>query len=238
MRYLIIASLFIVFGCDFVESNKAIKEDKNIKKSFYPNGKVKSELFYNDSSKIILAKNYYKTGEMATEIPYKNEMRNGISKKYYENGKIYRETPYENNIIHGVQKKYYESGQLMAEIPYNRNMPGKSIKEYTEKGKLITKYPEIIAEHNNTIQQNGIYTVKIYLSDNSPKVSFYKTRLIDDEFLNTKLTPIPGRDGKAEIIYRVKPGQYISDEHNIVAYKTTSLRSPLILTKKIIVNAE
>lgn len=238
MRYIIFSLFFIFTACDSLVQTKEKAKSENVKKSYYPNKVLKSEIFYDDSSAIKLAKNYYKTGELATEIPYRNGMRNGISKKYYENGKIYRETPYINNVKHGVQKKYYESGQLMAEIPYQNNMPGKSIKEYTEKGNLITDYPEILVKHKNTIQLDGKYTVKIYLSDKSKKASYYKAELVDGEYFNKKHSPIYSQNGVVEINYNLQPGQYILEKINIIAYKTTRLRSPLILTKTINIAAE
>lgn len=238
MRYILISIIILFVSCDNLNTKSENKVKEDIKRSYYPNKVIKSEIYYDDSAKIKLAKNYYKSGKLATEIPYKNGMREGISKKYYENGKVYRETPFMSNMKNGIQKKYYESGQIMAEIPYKNDMPGKSLKEYTEKGKLKTDYPEIIVKHKNTIQLNGMYTVKIYLSDKSKKVTFYKTKLIDGEYLNTKTSPIYSENGVAEINYRVLPGQYILEQLDIVAYKTTRLRSPLVLTKKINVAAE
>ena len=67
----------------WLESARATDE---VKKKFYPNGRIKHEIVLNNGLKHGIAKYYYETGTLKKEITYKKGKRDGIAKKYYENG--------------------------------------------------------------------------------------------------------------------------------------------------------
>ena len=51
-----------------------------------------------------IIKSYYPNGKLMSEIPYKNGIIHGIRKFYYENDNIEFKIPYKNGIRHGTQK--------------------------------------------------------------------------------------------------------------------------------------
>ena len=62
--------------------------------------------------KIEIRKSYYENGNLWSEIPYVNDKEHGIQKIYYENGKLYSEIPYKNGKTYGVRKDYYPNGNI------------------------------------------------------------------------------------------------------------------------------
>ena len=45
-------------------------------------------------TKVTIKKEYYPNGGLETEIPYKDGRINGIEKRYYERGELQWETPF------------------------------------------------------------------------------------------------------------------------------------------------
>ncbi len=59
-----------------------------------------------------LIKSYYDNGKLKSEISYSNNVREGEAKLYYENGNIREERDYVNGKVDGLVKKYNEDGKL------------------------------------------------------------------------------------------------------------------------------
>jgi TonB family protein len=59
-----------------------------------------------------LVKSYYDNGKLKSEINFSNNVREGEAKLYYENGNIKEERNYSNGKVDGLIKKYNESGKL------------------------------------------------------------------------------------------------------------------------------
>ena len=131
-----------------------------VKKEFYPNGKLMSETPYNngkingvkklyyESGKLErdatiiddkfngIAKSYYESGALESETLFKNDKINGIAKSYYESGELEKETPYKNDEINGLEKTYYKSGKIETETPYKNDKIDGLEKLYYESGKI------------------------------------------------------------------------------------------------------
>jgi antitoxin component YwqK of YwqJK toxin-antitoxin module len=71
MKYLLVLLIIINFL------------NAEIKKTYYPNGKIESEISMQDSKKEGMERYYYKNGVLKWEISWKNDKRNGIEKEYY-----------------------------------------------------------------------------------------------------------------------------------------------------------
>ncbi|MBQ4206079.1 MAG: hypothetical protein II662_05425, partial [Bacteroidales bacterium] len=69
----------ILFSCK--EKNDAVV-------SYWPDGKVKSELRYADDKLNGLCKWYYSNGNPSMEAVYENNVLNGPSTRWYENGNL------------------------------------------------------------------------------------------------------------------------------------------------------
>ena len=59
-----------------------------------------------------LVKTYFPNGKIQSEITYVNKIREGAAKFYYDNGNIRQEFSYVNGKVDGLVKEYYESGKL------------------------------------------------------------------------------------------------------------------------------
>lgn len=101
-------------SCFFVLAVKCAAEDHNeeIKRTFYPSDKIK------------------------TEAHYVNSKLDGVFKRYYENGTVWSEIHYRNGKREGVTKEYYLNGQLKADLVYEGGRL-KSGKLYNMQGKEI-----------------------------------------------------------------------------------------------------
>lgn len=165
---LAILNYFLVLKDFFPTSTSESTKDTTkieIRKSFYDDGKLKTDAQFVDNKMHGLAHNYYKSGLVHTEMHYVFGVKNGLSTWFYPDGKIYRITPYAGGKISGIQKKYYKNKKLKAEIPYlhGKLLPG--TKEYTEFGKLISVYPKIQIKKLDQSHDNGRILLKVRLSE-------------------------------------------------------------------------
>ena len=69
-----------------------------VKKEYYPSGKLKSEVNVVDGKVEGLAKMYYENGNLKAEENYINGKYEGISKTYYESGQLKQEGNHKNDM--------------------------------------------------------------------------------------------------------------------------------------------
>lgn len=228
LKNLCFISLIILIGsCNLLNPGKKDSKNNNIptdkdiqiRKKYDDKGKLVTTVPYKGNIKHGIAKHYYPDGSVSMEIPYVNNKKHGESVYYYTSGKVYRITPYINDKKHGIQKKYYEDGKLMAEIPFENDEPVPGLKEYTEFGELLTQYPSIIFEEINKVAFENKVILKIYLSDKSKKVDFF--RKILNSAKDTIRLPVVDEGGVVEIEFYIPPGKMIMEKIDIVAVKTT-----------------
>ncbi|MEA2106678.1 MAG: hypothetical protein U9P82_08170, partial [Bacteroidota bacterium] len=232
---IIISLIFItliVGSCNIENNNKDKnvqgKEDKAlIKKAYYDNGNLKSEITFKNKSKNGPAKRYYTTGELHTVVHYVKNTKEGEAVWYYKSGKPYRITQYENNKIEGVRKLFYEDGTLMAEIPYKNNKPQIGLKEYNKNGKLLTNYPHIIFNTNNLIIEQNLYIITFQLSNHSKKVMFYQELKGTDG--KERLFEIPTKNGIGKLEFHIPSRVKDSKTITIYAQMKTSMGNPYII---------
>ena len=111
----------VVNSRDLFYASYTVCTDKNYKpytgisKSYYEDGKLKSEENYKDGQLDGISKRYYENGKLRFEYNYKDDKRNGISKSYYKNGKLKSEENYKDGELVSI-KSYYRNGK---EVDYN-----------------------------------------------------------------------------------------------------------------------
>lgn len=100
--------------CFFVLAFTCAAENHNeeIKRTFYPSNKIKTEAYYVNGKLEGVFKRYYENGTVWSEIHYKNGKREGMTKEYYVNGQLKADLVYEGGRL--------KSGKLY-------NMQGKEI---------------------------------------------------------------------------------------------------------------
>jgi len=107
-----------------------------VKKEFYPSGKLKSEQNYINGKLEGIGKGYYESGKLQWEEIYKNGELEGIAKGYYESGKLQAEANFKNGKKHGTLTVYSESGVIQYVETYkNGEMINRKV--YDESRKLI-----------------------------------------------------------------------------------------------------
>jgi len=110
-----------------------------VKKEFYPSGKLKSEQNYINDKLEGIGKGYYESGKLQWEENYKNGKIEGIAKGYFESGKLQAEVNFKNGKKHGTLTLYSESGEIQYVETYkNGEMINRKV--YDESEKLEINY--------------------------------------------------------------------------------------------------
>lgn len=240
MKYLLPAILALFcYGClpitkeDEKKQEKTKAEKDGVRKTFYSNGKLRSEVPIKNGKKNGLAKDFYSDGTPHFEINYVDNVKQGITRMYYQNGKLYEETPYEKDKIHGVKKRYRQDGKLSTEAPYHLGEPCIGLKEYLTDGSPKTKYPTIVVTAINNLLREDRYILRLNMSDNAKNVTFYTGKL-EDGCINSSLEQIyqTPKKGVSEISIYLPPGAFLMEEINIVAKVKTALGNYYVTQRK------
>lgn len=112
-----------------------ISTQVDIRKQFYPSGKLWEEGFYKNG-KEEKWREYYESGNLKSERFYKNGVIDGISKEYYKDGAVRFEWLHKDGKLDGVRKGYYENGAVESEWPYKDGKLNGIMKSYDEKGNV------------------------------------------------------------------------------------------------------
>jgi len=245
LSYFLILSLFFVAGCD-LELNSTNEEESNIirdeegkivsgeVKQYTPGGKLTSIINVKEYKLHGPAVKYYEDGTtVRSKLNYNMGNLEGMQKRYYKSGALYKEEPYVNGKRHGLVKKYRESGKIMTEVVYKNGQPGTELREYLTNGKLKQKYPSIVIKEIDNLRYNGVYTLKISMSDNSKNVKYYIGELDEGKFFSDNL--IPERNvskGILTVHFNLKPGDFLMKEFNVVARMPTRLNNAYITSRR------
>jgi len=91
---------------------------REVKKEYYPDGKLKAVLNYKKGKLEGIALHYYENGHLKERVNYRNGERERVGTTYYESGKLKEEIPYMQGKREGIAKLYDEKGLLIAESEY------------------------------------------------------------------------------------------------------------------------
>jgi antitoxin component YwqK of YwqJK toxin-antitoxin module len=143
----------------------SLSAQTEVKKEYYPNGKVKLEYTLKDGKKEGVERKFYENGNKKSEVYYQDgeedfsklyywyetgekqaeyDESRFIDVEYYKNGNIKRKQIYQNNNIKDfIEKEYYENGKIKMERP--SDLEGSSYstdgirKDYDENGNLYSE---------------------------------------------------------------------------------------------------
>lgn len=87
-------------------------------KTYYDNGKVKSEINYSNNVREGAAKFYYPDGNLKEELSYVNGAVDGVVKEYYENGKLKELYTIQNGRREGAASEYSQDGDYLKDNNY------------------------------------------------------------------------------------------------------------------------
>ncbi len=94
----------------------------NIVKSYYSNGKVESEITFNDSIREGEAKFYYEDGTLKEERLYVNGRVEGLVKTYYPNGSLKELINIEDGKREGPTSVFDEDGNYVKDINFEQGI--------------------------------------------------------------------------------------------------------------------
>lgn len=192
---------------------------KNLKKSYNEQGKLISELSYNDAGRLDGKSSwYYPDGTLQLEVWYKDGKMHGPQHRYYETGTIEEVTIYHNNLkdsistqyslnsekltefcyvndtLHGTYHRWYEGGSLAIEGSYTKGMMDGIWLFYDQAGLVIGKADYVLG---NGVQKmyypNGNPQRVIYYQNNmkhGPDEFYYPNGKLEKSLLYDKGLPV------------------------------------------------
>lgn len=109
-------------------------------KTYYPNGKIQSEVQFKAGQIEGLTKTYHLNGALESEQRYKDNKANGRLVRYYPSKKMAVDANYLDGKLEGVFKSYRESGVLDYEAYYVEGLKENVAKYYRENGNLKMEF--------------------------------------------------------------------------------------------------
>lgn len=106
---------FVVLLAFMVACNDAVE----VKKDYWENGNLKSELTYEDGELNGPSVWYLANGKPQLEVNYSHNKMNGLSRRWYENGNIMEESWYKDGVQDSVFRAYSLKGILVEEGNYS-----------------------------------------------------------------------------------------------------------------------
>ncbi len=88
-------------------------------------------------TQVKVKKDYWDNGNLKSELRYEDGMLNGCSVWYMPNGKPQLEVTYRNDTMNGLLRRWHENGNLMEESWYKDGVQDSVYREYSLKGILI-----------------------------------------------------------------------------------------------------
>lgn len=81
-------------------------------------------------------KTYYPNGQLKSEITYLGNDIHGVSYFYYENGRVKVKENYDHGLLDGISRSYYKSGKLENEMLFKMGKLQKK-QHYDQHGTLV-----------------------------------------------------------------------------------------------------
>ena len=124
--------LFLVTSC----KNDS---EKDVVKSYYENGNLKSELRYKDGRLNGNCVWYYPNGKPELSINYVMDTLQGESLRWYENGYMQSRCFYKDNECDSVFESYNVTGDLLKTEHYKKGVLHGPVTQWYDSGKLFLK---------------------------------------------------------------------------------------------------
>ena len=121
---LLLAALPILAACG----------EKNVTRSYYPSGSVKTEAVTKDAVLNGRAMMMSESGGKLSEAEYKGGVLFGKSVAYFPDGKVKASAEYENGALHGTSLSFYPNGQKASEATFHGGALLATVRNWTEAG--------------------------------------------------------------------------------------------------------
>lgn len=131
MRNKIFISILLIINIFF----SACKEKDDAVVSYWPDGKLKSELHYTDGKLDGVCRWYYSNGKPEMEVTYSMNVLNGESTRWHENGNLEEKSCYKDNKYDGVVEEYNVFGVLTKKSTFKDGVLNGPYFQYYDSGK-------------------------------------------------------------------------------------------------------
>jgi antitoxin component YwqK of YwqJK toxin-antitoxin module len=142
-------------------------------KKYMSGNQLVMETTFRNSVREGLSKTFYPSGKLKGTVWYENGLREDSAKWYFEDGPLFRTTPYNRDTVDGIQIQYFRNGKLKARIGYKKGFRTFAFEEFDMKGKKVTGYPDLVVNTKDEYISKGTYTISLSLSDKSQKVKYF-----------------------------------------------------------------
>ncbi len=132
-----------------------VSAQDNPVKTYYPNGKIESEITYKDTIREGEAKFYYEDGTLKEERLYVNGRVAGLVKVYYPNGKLKELINIEDGKREGPTSLFDEDGKYIKDIMFENG-----IQVVNKENPYITEEPQKAIAENKNEQQAATSVIK------------------------------------------------------------------------------
>lgn len=135
MRKIVLVILGLLFVASCENGEQPSNDDDGVQRSYWDNGKLKSELRYVDGKLDGSFKQWYDNGQVFQDGQYANGMMDGSWLIFYPNGQLAAKAQYEKGT--GKQICYNDEGCIIMEVNYVDNLKhGKEI-HYALDGSIL-----------------------------------------------------------------------------------------------------
>lgn len=93
-----------------------------VAREYSNDGKLLSEISYENGLQHGIARYWYPTGELRGEETFKRNGRTGVSRWWYRDGKLERETTFEHS-IRVLEKEWNERGEIVRDFMLKKEDP-------------------------------------------------------------------------------------------------------------------
>ena len=143
----------------YIESKELYAGDKKEGTAYiyFPNGKIKQTIPYNENKIDGLSKEFDQEGNIITLLEYNNDrlitrerinrtdskgLKQGTWKEFYSNGNLKKEENYKDNLLHGYYREYNNNGQIIFTLLYENGAIVESANENDIEINIVNRYDE------------------------------------------------------------------------------------------------
>lgn len=140
-----------------------------------------------------IVRSYYPGGRLKSEVSFTNDILDGPSITYYPNGNIKSEKNYSRGILNGYQRKFYEDGLIREEYFVRDGIIDGNLRKYYDNGGLaeLVVYSDGIQIQNSIFAYDSLYVAPI----NAYKIGNRQQELLDKKkqelICDVEVCPVP-----------------------------------------------
>ena len=108
--------------------------EKNVTRSYYPSGSVKTEAITKDAVLNGRAVMLAEGGQKLSEAEYRGGVLNGKSSAFFPDGKVKAPAEYQDGALHGASTSYHANGQKASEAQFYAGVLKGTVKNWNESG--------------------------------------------------------------------------------------------------------